>query len=75
MYSITASAGNVQVSGATKADHGTYSFVLTAAVDAQTITSNFDVVIKDPCSTAIFETSPSPLVDMIVSVPSGATST
>ena len=42
---VTALGGNVQVNGATIADHNTYSLVLTATVDAQTITSNFDVVI------------------------------
>ena len=52
---------------------GTYT--ITAAVDAQSITSNFDIVIKDPCSTSIFETTPAPLVDMNVSLPSVATST
>ena len=75
LTSLTATGGNVQVTGATIANHNTYSFVLTAAVDAQSITSNFNVVIKDPCSTSIFETTPAPFVDMNVSLPSVATST
>ena len=39
----------------------------TLAEDSQTATSNFDVFIKDPCSTAIFQAvTPSPLVDMLM---------
>ena len=67
LSSITATGGNVEVNGATIADHNTYSLVLTATVaeDSQSVTSNFDVFIKDPCSTATFQPpTPSPLVDM-----------
>ena len=56
-------------------DHNTYAEVLTATVDTKTVTANFNVIIKDPCSTATFQTSPIPLVDMTVTMPSSATST
>jgi hypothetical protein len=46
---------------------------LSATVDNENLTANFDVEIKDPCSTAIFKTSPSPLVSMNVSLPSNET--
>ena len=72
---ITSIAGNVQVNGAVIADHGTYSYTLTAAIaaDAKSIALNFDVIIKDPCSTAIFQTSPAPIVNMNVSIPGTGT--
>jgi hypothetical protein len=59
-------AGNVQVNGAVIADHGTYSYTLTAAIaaDSKSIASNFNVIIKDPCSTAVFQTSPAPILNM-----------
>lgn len=67
-------SGNVVINGATIADHNTHSIVLTAVVDAQTITSNFDVVIVDPCSAAVFQSTPAP-ADMPVTMPSVATTT
>jgi hypothetical protein len=72
---VTSIAGNVQVNGAVIADHGTYSYTLSAtiAADSQSIASNFNVIIKDPCSTAVFQTSPAPILDMIVSIPSTGT--
>ena len=43
--------------------------VLTAVVDAQTITSPFIVTILDPCKRAIFETTPAPMVQMNIMMP------
>jgi hypothetical protein len=53
---LTSFAGNVQVNGAVIADHATYSYTLTAAIasDSESIASNFNVVIQNPCSTAVF---------------------
>lgn len=72
---VSSFAGNVQVSGAVIADHGNYSFTLTSTIstDSQSIVSNFDIFVKDPCSTAVFQTIPAPIVDMIVSLPSTGT--
>ena len=65
----------MQVSGAVIADHGAYSFTLTAAIsnDFQSIVSNFEIFVKDPCSAAVFQTVPSPIVDMMVALPSTGT--
>ena len=48
---------------------------MTATVDGKTATANFSVIIKDPCSTAAFQTTPAPLINMNVNVPSASTST
>jgi hypothetical protein len=68
----SSAAGNIQITGATILDHDTYQETLTATVDGKTATANFDIVIKDPCSTAVFETSPTGLVNMTVILPSFA---
>ena len=73
--SPTASGGNVQINGATNANHNTYAEVLTATVNGQTATANFNVIIKDPCSTAVFETTTAGLINMTINVPSVAIST
>ena len=39
------------------------------------MTANFNVIIKDPCSTAVFETTPAGLVNMTINAPSVVTST
>jgi hypothetical protein len=72
---MTSFAGNVQINGAVIADHATYFYTLTAAIaaDSQSIVSNFNIVIKNPCSTAVFQTFPAPIVDMTVSIPSTGT--
>jgi hypothetical protein len=72
---VTSFGGNIQVNGAVIADHATYSYTLTAAIatDLQSIASNFNVFIKDPCSTAVFKTIPFPIVDMSIPIPSTAT--
>ena len=75
MPSPTTLGGNVRIDGATNANYNTYAEVLTATVNGQTATANFNVIIEDPCSTAVFETTPSGLVNMTVDVPSSATST
>ena len=75
LQSLAALGGNVQVNEATIADHATYSQTLTATVDSKTATANFDVVIKNPCSAAVFQISPAPLITMNVSMPSVATTT
>ena len=48
---------------------------LTALVDSKTASAAFTVIIKDPCSRAVFQTNPAPLADMTVTMPSAATST
>ena len=65
----------MQVNGAVIADHATYSYTLTASIsaDSQSNNSNFDIIIKDPCSTAVLQTIPAPIVDMIVSIPNTGT--
>ena len=63
---ITSFAGNVQVNNAIIADHATYSYTLTAIITAnsQSVTSNFEIFIQDPCSTALFNTTPAPIANM-----------
>ena len=73
--SPAASGGNIRISGATNANYNTYAEILTATVDGKTATANFNVIIKDPCSSATFLTSPAPLTNMTVTMPSSATST
>ena len=75
MLSSTATAGNIRISGATISNHGTYAQTLTATVDGKTSIAGYEVIIKDPCSSATFETTPAGLVNMTVNMPSSATST
>lgn len=56
------------MSGATKTDHGSYPLTLTASVDAKNVSASFTVQIKDPCSYAVFETTPAPIVNMTVDI-------
>lgn len=56
------------MSGATKTDHGSYPLTLTASVDAKNVSASFTVQIKDPCSFAVFETTPAPIVNMTVDI-------
>jgi hypothetical protein len=58
--------GKVVVSGATIANHGVYSYSLKGVVDTRLVQTDFQVFIKDPCSTSVFETSPAPLTGMQV---------
>lgn len=60
--------GQWTVNGAVIAQHNTYSYTLTALVDGVTATYDFDVFIKDPCSTSVFELAPSPLADMTMTL-------
>jgi hypothetical protein len=48
---------------------------LTATVDGKSTTASFNILIKDPCSTAVFETNPVGLLNMNINVPSSLTST
>lgn len=54
------------MSGATIADHGSYTQTLTATVDGVSVSKSFTVQIKDPCSYAVFETDPAPIANMVV---------
>ena len=71
----SATGGNVQINGATNANYNTYLEVLTATVNGKTASANFNVIIKDPCSIAVFETNPAGLVNMTINAPSVVTST
>ena len=64
LLSPTFYGGNIEISGATIANHGTYAKTLTATVDDQTFMANFSVFVKDPCSTASILIIPDPLLDM-----------
>ena len=72
LTSPTTTAGNVRISGATINNDGTYVQTLTATVDGKTSTASYTVIIKDPCSTATFETNPAGLVTMIMNMPRSA---
>jgi hypothetical protein len=52
-----------------------YSEQLRAAVDDCEVFANFYIIIKDPCSTAVFETNPVGLINMTINVPSFEKST
>lgn len=56
-------SGDVTIDGAVIAEHGTYPYTLTGIVDGKIATTNFDVFIKDPCSTSTFELDPNPITD------------
>jgi hypothetical protein len=67
LTSLTVSGGDVRISGATIAQHGTYNYVLTACADAGSKVANFSVFIKNPCSSAVFQPKiPSPLSEMSI---------
>ena len=68
LQDVNNSSGKVQVSGATKTDHDSYPLTLTATVDAVSVSALFTVQIKDPCSYAVFETDPTPIVNMTVDI-------
>ena len=68
-------SGYVRISGHTLSNLNTYSMTLTAVVDAQTTVSSFTVIIKDPCKRAVFQTTPAPLSDMTMNMPSTGTQT
>jgi hypothetical protein len=70
LQNLFALGGNIQVTRAKIDNIGTYENVLTATVDNNTKTVNFTVVIKDPCSSAVFQDYPAPLIDMKISIPS-----
>jgi hypothetical protein len=57
-------SGDIQVDGALRTNHGSSTMTLTASVDGQTTNASFTVQIIDPCSAAVFETAPSPITDM-----------
>ena len=74
LQNLNHAGGDVSVN-AIISDHNVYSYVLTATVDAQTVTSIFGIFIKDPCSTASFRIAASPVVDMTVFILSDAIQT
>jgi hypothetical protein len=47
-------SGKVSINNATLSHVSTNTMTLTAVVDAKTATSSFTVIIKDPCSRAVF---------------------
>jgi hypothetical protein len=65
-------SGKVTINNATLADVSSNSMTLTAQVDSQTATASFTVIIKDPCSRAVFENMPAPS-DMTVTIPDSPT--
>jgi hypothetical protein len=71
----SSTGGFIQINGATISQHNTYAEILTATVDAKTAFTNFSVFIKDPCSTAVFETIPVGLIEMTINMPTSVTST
>ena len=66
-------SGVVTINNATLSNVNTYAMTLSAVVDGVTASAAFTVIIKDPCSRSVFQTSPAPLVDMMVTMPSLAT--
>jgi hypothetical protein len=68
-------SGKVTINNATLADKGTFAMTLTATVDGKTASIAFTIIIKDPCSRAVFQTTPAPLSNMTVTMPSAVTST
>ena len=66
LQNLVSPSGKVQVSGATNADHGSYPMTLTASDDNRTVSFSFEVQIKNPCSYAVFETTPAPITNMTV---------
>jgi hypothetical protein len=67
-------SGVVTINNATLANKGTYAMTLAASVDGKTASAAFTIIIKDPCSRAVFQTSPAPLSNMTVTMPSAVTS-
>lgn len=55
---MTGTGGNLELTNATLLNIGKYPLVLTATKGAVTISTNFELEITDPCSTAVFETNP-----------------
>ena len=67
-------SGNVVINGATLSHVGTHAITLTGSVNAQNPSVSFTVIIEDPCSAAVFQSTPAP-ADMPVTMPSVATTT
>jgi hypothetical protein len=72
LQNLDGQGGNVQINGALNSNHNDYSMIMTATVDYLTITTNFIVTIRDPCSTAVFQNIPNLFTDIFVSMPSFA---
>ena len=69
LTSLTSTGCDVRITGATKAQHGTYTYKLNASVDGVNLDADFKVFIKDPCSSAVFQpASPSPLSNMSITM-------
>ena len=68
LQNVLNASGKVQVTGATIANHNSYPLTLNASVDSKTASASFPVQIMDPCSYAVFETSPAPIVNMVINV-------
>jgi hypothetical protein len=68
-------SGIITINNATLSNVSSNLMTLTAVVDGKTAIASFTVIIKDPCSRAVFLTSPAPLTNMTVTTPSAATTT
>ena len=62
---VTANSGSIQVNGATIQDHRAtpYTFTLSANINSVTASTPVDVVVTDPCSTAIFSINVIPTIN------------
>lgn len=58
--------GKITVNNANIGHHGHYLCSLIGEVDTLKVQTDFEIFIKDPCETSIFELSPAPLIDMQV---------
>jgi len=56
LQNMANASGDVEVTGATNGDHGSYQLTLTASVDLLNLSEQFTVEIINPCSEAVFET-------------------
>jgi len=66
LQNVVSPSGKVQVSGVTNAEHGSYPMTLTALDNNRTVSALLTVQIKNPCSYAVFETTPAPITNMTV---------
>lgn len=66
--------GSIVLNGCGLANIGTYSCTLTATVNSKTATSNFTIIIQDPCKRAIFD-AVNPFSLITVSMPTAGPTT
>jgi len=77
MQQTTATTGSIAITSAVSpTDHQTTTLTLSATVDGvQAPLSSFVMSITDPCSYAVFATTPSPLNTMLVTLASSTIQT